>query len=197
MTVQNGDVLRITAKLQYNGNDIQNVFHLFNYGSAENDNVVSAAIETRIDTAYSYLNVYYPDDIIYTTIAIWNVTQGVPVSENAWPTMTAGGAGTADASPLQLAPLIKFGTAIARSQGRKYLGGFVEGQQDDGGTIGAVLQVALVTWAGHFLSSVIGGAAQMAFGNWNSTLGRFASYVAYTIDNYYRTQRRRVPGVGS
>ena len=196
MTVATGDVLRITAKMSLAGGAIQNVYHVLNFALPEDDSVVFDALAAELDDAYSEYTAYDPDAHLYDTIQMWNVTQDAPIDEQEWPVLTAGGSAS-DVAPLQLCGLVLFSTATARSQGRKYYGPFTEAAQSSAGYIlaGVVYDLGLI--AAHFLTATVAGDAQFAWGNWNNDLGRFASWQSATVQPLFRTQRRRVPGVGS
>lgn len=193
-----GDILRVTCKMHANnvGQDIQNVFHYKHYGDSATDTAWFTACATLMDTAYDALKTQIPNDVTFESIAVWDITQDRPVYEGSWPTLTAGTA-TADPLPSQTAALALFTSDKARSQGRKYLPPFAENACDTNGKLTSGATAALVTWIADVLLYVAAVNWHSVPGNWSPTKVRFAQWLAGLAQDYFRTQRRRVEGVGS
>lgn len=197
-TVAPGDVLRLTAKQSYIVGDVQNVYHFKHDGDSSLDSApVVAGLRTFIDDAYAELNAVTADGLFYDTINIFNLTQDEPLGEYSWPTLTQGAESATDAYTTQAAALVKFLTEVARSQGRKYIAGLVEGQVSTGGVISTALQTALGNFATELFTFPIVGGQEFILGNYNAALARFAEWSSAVIADRLATQRRRRAGTGS
>jgi len=192
-----GDIVRVTAKFLFHGTeDYSNVYHAqCALTGAASDASVHAAIAAKLDSQYDYVVPFQSLAFDYTTIETWNVTQDRPMVEAAWPSLTAGEA-TGDALPAQCAALTLFGTNTARSQGRKFLAGFMESMSDSGGEILGTLLTALAQYASGLIVPMTITEGEMQFGNWSVDLARFADWASSKIGTVWRTQRRRVLGIG-
>lgn len=198
MTVQNGDIIRVTCKLAHNSgvDDIQNVYHYKAVlGTPASDLLIHNTIAANMELAYTEINTRIPNTTTYTTIESWNVTQDAPMVEAAWPTLTAG-TGTGEFMPAQCAPLCLFSTATARSQGRKYLP-FLREADMNGGILSAATLADIADMIAILLAVLDPGDGNLYIGNWRKTPARFAQWVAGEVQSIVRTQRRRVRGVGS
>lgn len=198
MPVLAGDVVRLTVMCEMGGEDVQNVFYVKNYGSTGVDNSTFLAdAVTWLDDCYDNIDALQGNNLEYSTIQAYNMTSGVPIGEDTWDTMTVGGNSTDQEYAKQIAALVRFTTNVARSQGRKFLGGFTELDFDNGG----VLSSGLVTALGLFAADVIAGftsdGQDFEAGNYNDTLTRFAPWLTAIVNTYAAVQRRRASGVGS
>lgn len=196
MTVVNGDVLRITAKMSLLEGDVQNVFHVLNYSGSEDDAVVWDALAARVDAAYADIVDQFTDILMFDTIQIVNLTGDALVGEDVWPTLVDGDV-SGNTMPFQIAPLVLFGTDVLRSQGRKYLPPPWISAVVGSGVLFGNFKLQLAGWAAYFLTGVTAGSAAFTWGNWNPTLGRFAVWTSAFVEDRVRTQKRRFPGLGS
>lgn len=199
MSVAVGDVVRVTCKMTFDtGDAVQNVYHYQNTGSAAiADATFVTDVASQMNTAYSNLNSNISSAISYDTIEVFNVTQDAPIDEVAWPTLTVGGNSATQAYATQVAALVKFATATARSQGRKYMAGLVEGSVDGKGFLVTAMQTALATFGADIVNGFTSSGQVVLPGNWNPTLSRFAKWTAAIVADYVATQRRRRVGSGA
>lgn len=197
MAISIGDIIRVTAKMQWNEEDIQNVYHLeAQSATSDSDLTVLGEIADTLDSAYDYLDTAIPNDVTFDSIVGYNLTQERYMGEVSWPTLTAG-SNVGDPLPPQTAPLVRFGTDTLGSQGRKFFPPMTDADLDSDGTISSAVATALGNVATILLAGVDSGTWTMKFGNWNVDLARFATWVSAFVNAYYATQRRRRPGVGS
>ncbi len=196
MALNDGDIVRITSKMEWVGSDIQNVWHVKYAGPVVSDAQAVTDISNSQNAIYSLINGRVNGAIQYTTIAVWNITQDRPMGEVSWPTLTAG-AGIGQMSPVQCAPLTLFNTDVARSQGRKYWPPFSEGDIDGGGVLAAGAVSDLLSAIIAILIDAPVGGGVITYGNWNETLQRFAAWVTGVVVDFVKTQRRRYAGSGS
>jgi len=195
--IENGDVVRVTAKLSHGVNDLRNVYHVLYSGTAPvEDEFFVADTADKLDNAYLEIVSIFPTGVQFDTIEFFNITQDRPVDEVVWPTMTEGD-GTGTNAAYQLAALVNFGVDAPRSSGRKYLGTLAGTVVGSGGTILAPHITELGLYAAELLADWFfeNGIAQ--FGVFSKLYNRFAPYVTAGLDVLARTQRRRVSGVGS
>jgi len=197
MSVNNDDVLRVTAKMHMGVVDIQNVFHIQAQGTGTlGDAAAVSAIALRLDDAYANMVAQLSDNLQFDTIEVFNVTQDAPMDEVTWPTLVDGDV-VSDQLPTQVAGLVRFTTNVARSQGRKFIGGVIEGDNDANGLPDTDVLTALAAFAADVLTPWLIGSGNFAFGNYNVDLTRFAEWVSPIINTIWSTLRRRRFGVGS
>lgn len=198
MTLGADDIIRVTAKMRQGSDDIQNVFHFKNtgIGGAEDDDVMTN-VAAWMDGVYDNIDALQGNAHTYESIDVYNVTDAAPIGEIAWPTLTVGGDSTADEYAKQVAGLIRFTTNVAKSQGRKFIGGLTEAGFDSGGLLTSAVQTALAAMASDILEEISWDTVNLLVGNWNPTLSRFVPWVEALVNAYGATQRRRATGVGS
>lgn len=198
MTVAVGDIVRVTAKFSWGSDENLNVFHVKNNGSSGVDDAAfMTAVAAWLDGTWQLINTHLASGMSYVSIEGYNVTQDAPIDEVAWPTLTAGAQTTDSAYALQTAALVKFGTQVAKSQGRKFIAGLTEAGVQGAGLLNSTVASALIGFAGRLITGFTASGEQFDFGNWNDTLSRFALWTYSEIGNYLATQRRRKAGVGS
>lgn len=195
MTVVADDIIRVTAKMEVVANANQNVWHAKITGGPATDAEVVTAFANGMNEIYNSLVGYMQTSSVFVSIAIWNVTQDRPLGDVPWPTLTTGGSASAN-SAYQLAPLVKFNTLVARSQGRKYIPVRTVDAYEGGGIITAGELANLAAFASDALAFVDFGVWGYKFGNWNKNLMRFAPWDSAVIDDRVKTQRRRYLGSG-
>lgn len=197
MTVSVGDVIRATAKMSQGVSDIQNVYHFKASGSGTaTDQAVMDALSTKLDDAYTDFNAFLSSGFLYNSIEYFNITQDEPMGDEDWPVLTVGGT-VAETLPFQTSVLCLFGTAVTKSQGRKFLPPMIETASDDAGVVSSAVVTAVTAYIVEILATKVTGTINLDPGNWNGTLVRFAEWLSGTINQFMKTQRRRVPGVGS
>ena len=197
MAISIGDVIRVTAKLSWNQEDIQNVYHVrSNSATTDSDTIVLGEIADDLEDAYGYIIAAMHDEMTFDSISAYNVTADRFMGEISWPTLTAGTEGN-DPLPMQNSGLVRFATDVLGSQGRKYLGVFTTASLDADGTLSSTLVTALGNFGAQLINGISGASWSGEYGNWNETLARFATWAEAFVNIYYCTQRRRRPGVGS
>lgn len=197
MTVEVGDILRVTAKMSVLTDDVQNVYHYEASGTGTaTDAATMTAIALALDDAYEEIVAELTTGLRYDTIEFFNVTQDVPMGEDAWPNQVTGSA-VGEILPLQCSAVCLFGTATARSQGRKFLPPMKEEASDSRGVVNAATITAILLLIIELLTGVTVGTLTFHPGNWNLLLTRFAEWISGTINPVMKTQRRRVAGVGA
>lgn len=191
------DVLRINARMRYNGaSDIINAYEvLIASGTPGDDANVFDACNTIVNAAYVHLNGSIPAEITYADITVYNKTKETLVGSGAWDTLTAG-AGAADAMPPQIANLVVFPTASLRHQGRKYLPPFTEGLYDNGLISSGGLSL-LDLYGDQIMAGVSGFGFVGEFGVQGVNDFIWRPFVSFKIIPAARTQRRRTVGFGS
>jgi len=197
MTVHSGDVLRCTAKMTFNGRDVQNTYHILADDTGDiADGAVVAFIEARMEDAYTELLAKLSDNLLFDSIVIKNMTQDTPLSDSGWPVLTNGNGVTGDAPPA-VAGLVKFPTATARSQGRKFLGGLITSAIDTAGDPSNDFLVDMASFITELLGNWIVGTGELVFGNYNPVTERFVEWISGLVVSTFKTQRRRYSGSGS
>lgn len=192
------DIIRVVCRMELDGtDDVQNVYHCKNLGPvAMSAAVFLAAIETFMAGAYGGLEFEQTDEFTYEDITCYNVTQSTILGQTAFGVRSQGSS-TQHRLPNQVAGLITFGVASSGSPGKKYIGGFTEDSNDDGGIVAAGPITALGQLATALLAGISIAGSDFEFGNYNVPLLRWAAWVSAVIDVVWSTQRRRKQGVGS
>lgn len=197
MPVNNGDVLRVTARFRMFDEDVQNVFHLQsnNTGSVA-DATADAAIVTWLDDAYNNLSAEISDELERVDIVIQNLTEGTPARFSMWDTYPTP-SDTNTPLPLQVSALVTFPSNTVKSIGRKFVAGFTEADNVDPGVPDSSIISVLSTWATDILSAITLGTGLLEAGNFNYNTSTFAKWLFAQIATFWATQRRRRAGVGS
>lgn len=198
MTVQINDIVRVTAKLEQGGDDIQNVYHVKNVGSgAVADATFLASAVTWMDDCYDYMDALMGDAVDFVSVEAFNITQGAPIGEDSWDTMTSGGDAANQEYAKQCCALIRFPTATAKSQGRKFIGGLTEALLDNGGVLTGAVTTQLGLMAAEILAGFVSDTQDFEVGNWSASKSRWAPWISAIVNTYNAVQRRRAAGVGS
>lgn len=196
MTVEVDDILQVTPRFLYAPSNMQNDYFVKMVGPAGvPDDVFDTATAVWLEVCYTNLLAKQTQGLGYNDILIRNVTQDTPTRFEPWPTLTAGLSG-GDTLPLQVAGLVSFPTTYTKSQVRKYIPGLMEIDSLTGGDLSATLVAALVDYAIDVLAGYLAAGNDVEVGAWNDLLQRFAPIVASSVSGIFRTQRRRVKGVG-
>jgi hypothetical protein len=195
--VQSGDVIRITDKMTLFANAQNNVYHVTYSGPTFVDSdTLLADIKTWMEAIHGDLAATQVSQLTYDSVDAYNLTQDAPMGELPMTTTTEGEV-TGDSLPMQTAAVIRFTTGVARSQGRKFFGGFAEGAQADGGILQAGPLATLAIVAALILDGFSSGSGDCVPGNYSTALTRFAPYAAALINTVMGTQRRRRYGIGT
>lgn len=197
--VQPGEFIRATCKMTLAGEDVQNVYYYKHDGSSDaGELLVHAAIAVALDDAYDEIDALMTDDMTFDTIETYNVTQGAPINETAWPALTAGGA-AGERMPSQVAALVTFPTGVRKSLGKKYLGVFTEAENDQFGQPIAALQTALAAFVTEVLAIVVADGENFIVGHIRKVADEvsFIAWVSGIVESIWATQRRRKKGTGS
>lgn len=197
MTVDNGNVCRVTAKMSVDSNDIQNVFHVVTVGAgghADFDWLEECA--QWVDDVYATVEAQINEAVLFDTVEAYNMTKDEYIGEIGFPELIDGG-DESDMLPIQCAALVLFQTPTLRSQGRKFLPPFGEGWSlpDGSPSPGAITQMG-------FFAAVALAGFQVDLddcfpGNYRISGGAFIPWTNGLVQDFYATQRRRYRGSGS
>jgi len=198
MTVSPGDIVRATCKMTLSGTeDLQNVYYFQHAGSVVlSDAVVENQMISFLNTAYDKINNEQSNQVDYTTVNLYNVTTRELVAESPWPGVSSG-TRTDPALPYQVSALITFPTALAKTLGKKYIGGFTEFTNGQYGTPTAALITALGNFAVDLLSGLEIGGEPFPIGHIRTDPLTFIAWSTGLIEALWATQRRRKFGIGS
>jgi len=197
MTVQVGDVVRVTAKMAVDNEAVQNVYHYQNAGpGALSDSDFIDAVGGRLDGVHGGLNSNISDQLDYTTIEFYNVTQSNALGEVSWPTQTSGGQTSSNLLPTQVAGLLTFSTGLSKSLGKKFLGGLTIAAGDFDGAPNAAIQAALATFGTNLLGVLTKNGNTIKVGNYRVATATFIEWIAPIVEQIFATMRSRKIGVG-
>lgn len=197
MTVDNGDVIRATEHFTWDGTeDFVNVWHYqCNGAGGLADSVVMAGLASEIDGTLGFLVEDQSEKLVYGLIDFFNMTKDLPMGSVPHPTNTDG-ALASDPLPTQCAALITFRTAEKKSVGRRYIPGFTEDDSSDGGNISSATLANLAEYAAALIGGTTIAGNIFKPGHWRKLYEVFSEWLLPVVDTVYRTQRRRVKGVG-
>lgn len=149
------------------------------------------------ETAYAFVAPYISDGVssLSAEIAYYDPGLGEWNTEatNNW-TLLAG-TSTADMAPHGNAPVVRFETATAKRQGRKFLPGMVESATTDSTLTGAAI-AGLLSYGITADNPVSDQGTSISMGVWNPTLGFKGFSGTVLVNTITGYQRRRKPGVG-
>ncbi len=198
MTVNAGDVARITAEFtSQQSDDAQHVYHVQHVdGTDIGDQAFMDVVRDRLEVLYTDLE----DDIAvtYTPIQITGklVIGGLQVLPDTNWTGGLSFTNVIDPLPPQVAALIRAGTNISKVQGRKYIFGLTEEDQDAGSWTGTMI-TELAKYAANWIADFIVSGRTFRFGVVNTPPTLFRQFTNSVVNANSRTQRRRTIGRGS
>lgn len=197
MPVNVGDIIRVVARMSWDENEIQNVYHLrVTQGDDEANADVLDDIAECLDDAYAFIDQEISNRVAFDSIEAYNLTEDEYLGIVDWPTLAEGGA-VNDPLPPQTAALALFNTQTPRSQGRKFLPVMTIAQLQHDGTVEDDTLAAIEQYIIALLAGVVGAHVEAEFGNWNEALERFADWVIGEARDLFATQRRRYLGRGA
>jgi hypothetical protein len=197
MAITVGDVLRITARMLFVGNQIQNIYHfLVETADAGDDDDWMADISEVLDTAHTNMLSRYSDSLTFEDISGINITQDEVLPIVAWDTLVVG-VNVSDPLAPQVAALAFWGTITPEVVARKFLGVFGVDVQDggimDGSTVANVLSYADDIEASVFPNAIDRNAVP---GVYRVEPARFTRLGLAQVNEVMMTQRRRTRGRG-
>jgi len=194
-----GDIIRATAKMDYGGDDIQNVFHYRYNGPDVVDTTAISSVLAAIDNIYDNFEPAMNTGLAFTTIDITNVTQGLVYPDEDWPNQTTGG----DADPVmpnQCCLMMLGRTNRSKTLARKFMGPFTEGDHTGNAWVSGLVSsagTALVDWLTGYS---FGGGSQLSpvvVHYVNNAINRVSDILTGVVTDAVYTQRRRRKSVGS
>ena len=202
MSILAGDILRVVATLVWlDGNLNQNVFNAVVTGGGSpfaDADIVDDAV-TWVGDMYAHLVTLMSDEVDGSQVQVYVYDSGDDdwdeVGTDPW---VYDPSSVSDQLPRGVAALINANTLDPDVQGKKYIGGMVEGNIADG-LWESGLVTALGLFAAEWLAGFTGGTsgATWAPGIWSPTGTNFhasnGAFITPTIPAY---QRRRKRGVG-
>lgn len=202
MAISEGDIIRIVPTLLFPDDVVmQNVFHfvLTTIVGDGDEATVTADAEEYVQDIFDNFFANYVAEIDGDLIKVYVYDSvGDDFDEIGTGALTITGTAATEMLPHGVALMQSFFTTDPDVQGRKYWGGFPEGNQQTGSWIGNVLTNAVAAAAdvvGTFTASIGGNIYQPVV--WSPTKRSALAYSGVvdtnTIVNY---QRRRRPGVG-
>lgn len=199
MTTNVGDIIRVAPRMtSSNSGDLVNVYHfkLTGPGSLSDADMIDDMCDL-MDAMYDVLDTSITDEISFSDINVFNVTQDTPHGPQDWPTLTAG-SNQAVPLPSQTAAFIQTPTGLSRSWGRKFLGGFTTDHLSQDGNIATGFLAVLVSFANVWLNQT----GVTLNGTWEpviySTIDlSWRAILSATVNNIWATIRRRRVGVGA
>lgn len=198
MTIQIGDVLEASARMEFQGVDDQVNVYQFVLGTpgpiSDEDGVED--ILDLIEAIYTLWKVAMSTLTLFRDIRIRNVTQDEVLGTFPWPTLTAGEA-AADCIPPGNCGLINFHTPIPRVTPRKYMGSLVTTQMEADGSLGAAIVTRLSDIATLLLDVWVGTSGDWLYGYFSPKTSTFVFPQSATVSDITAYQRRRKQGRGS
>lgn len=200
MTVQVDDILRAAARLTFENDedDIVNVYHFGVSGGAETEAQTLLNIGIFLDDMYQTVQGRMATDVDFQEISVKNVTQNIVLGDTPWPTLTVG-ALAAEQLPPQVTALVIANTLSPSRQGRKYLGGFTE-TDNDSGVVGSALIANLANFAIDYVATRVINTItyrSVIMEAPDGPLQPIHPLETGKVITAFRTQRRRTVGRGS
>jgi len=198
MPIAVGDILRITAVMQFDGlDDIVNVYHVkVDTNATANDDQFMDEMADAMNDLYTTINIALSELVTYIEVQGQNITQNELLPSKPWPTLVAG-LSTSTPLPSQVSACVFHRTLRPKTRASKFLPVMTEGQNDGNGKIGAGTITVLQAFADALTSGFAGSQSFSFYGAYNAGLDRFTDVVLGIVPVRWRTQRRRRLGVGS
>lgn len=185
------------------GPQVRNIHHYEFPGYVPDQTQLEEFVDA-VDAAYkSNLQAYFWDNTAFNNYTVRRVDSGDLPSQDITP--TAGSWDGSDSNhkmPNQLAAMgtFKAPTVFPRSS-RTYFFPFTEQWNASGGTIDSSLLAAIAAWADDMFTISITGdpdAVKVAveYTGDPRVVSDYNTLTSFTIENLWRTQRRRIAGVG-
>lgn len=153
---------------------------------------------TNQETAWAAIEDYVTDEVESTTTELAELD---PVTDE-WNTIEVlnsstlvGAAAIGDMLPHGNSPIVRFFTAVAKRQAKKFLVGFLESTCSDS-ILTVAVEAALAVWAVLVDNSITEGGNTLVAGVYNDTLGFKGLSQTAEVNTITGYQRRRKPGVG-
>lgn len=193
------DVFRIAVRmLGPSGQDIINVFHalVYNYVTGT-DADCAEELAALIAGYYQDLEPCITTEQTGVDMSVQNVTTGTVQGTFGFSPAFAGDL-TGDTMPPQASLYSYFRTGISRRIGKKFWGIINEASQDNGlaGGLVATIGTFLAYWLGSPTGAITGNTYKWGVYNDNLTPS-FAQFTEAVAQSRQRTQKRRLPGIGS
>lgn len=203
MAVPTNTVLRVVASMLWtDGNVNQNVFNCLITGGAGpyDDQDVTDDMEDWLDNMYLNLTTSISDELDGNEVLVykWD-TVGLDWDEVASQAWTWNPSQVLEQLPRGVAGLVRLWTEDPDVQGKKYLPGICEGDNEDG-LLGGALLIAMLAFAADWYTPFVGAATGATFtpGIW-SVLGsvfRLAvDHIAANAIPAYQRRRKRNVGI--
>lgn len=203
MAVPTNTVLRVVASMLWtDGNVNQNVFNCLITGGAGpyDDQDVTDDMEDWLDNMYLNLTTSISDELDGNEVLVykWD-TVGLDWDEVASQAWTWNPSQALEQLPRGVAGLVRLWTEDPDVQGKKYIPGICEGDNEDG-LLGGALLIALLAFAADWYTPFVGAASGATFtpGIW-SVLGSVfrlgVDHIAANAIPAYQRRRKRNVGI--
>lgn len=198
MTVNQNDVLEVSARMEFNGTeDIVGVYQFQKTDAVPTaDALVVTDILNIMETIYLVLNTGFQLLQLYRDIRIANKTQATVIGTFGWPTLTAG-VNTFDATAPGVCALVNFTTPVPKVNPRKYFGVFTEPNMQVDGTWSGGLITLVGSAVAFLVLPIVEVNGNYQYGYDSPKSGLFESAAALVITDVPAYQRRRKQGRGS
>ena len=201
MSVAENDILRIVASLLWtDGNVNQNVYNCKISGGSPPyaDADVADDAEDWLDNMYANITIIISDELDGNEVLVYKYdAAGDDWDEVTSQSFTWNPSSTSDQLPRGVAALLRLWTTDPDVQGKKYIGGMVEGALIDGLWQGTDL-ITLLAFAADWYTPFVGAATGATFtpGIWSVATTAFLAGVdhisASAIPAYQRRRKRTV-----
>lgn len=205
MTIQNGDILRVTINgTLSDGTKVQNrKTFMADISVPLADSIILIAIDTWVETLYGYVASYIPTstDLEQGTVdliewnavdSIWEVVRNVGVY-SPLDTFSAADEGL----PNQVAPFVVGGTLRPKTRGRLFVFPFSEASQAYGILVTAALTALGNLATQYILDQAVDAAGYLRSGVVRENVDAWYEFQSVEASDVLGTQRRRRKGVGT
>jgi len=200
MALSIGDIIRVTARQEYDGTDDNiNVFH-FGIAAPPTPNTNASLLSDMADfmaVAYAEMAAVLSNRLGAVDITLYNVTDDVPIGVTNWGVDYSGGTGSSESMPHADCVLVLMPTGQKRTVGRIYISPLLESSQNAGSWNSTAL-TAVANFVDMLRSP--GTAAlgtEVQFGVYKRGTGLLYAVDTVRIQSRTAYQRRRKPGRGS
>jgi len=190
------DIVRITARMSLQGQEVVNVHHFRVFATTAVSNAAfMTEVAAYLNSVYGNLDNEQADDLVYVDVQGQNITQNEIMPTTAWPSLTTG-QGVENPLPNTVAFNVFFQTLRPKTRCTCFIPGFGVDDIAADGSIVASVRALLAQFGADLVGNQGTPNVTLTKGAYNRPLDRFTPVTAAVVPLRARTQRRRRPGVG-
>lgn len=200
MAVSVGDIIRVAARCEWNNtDDVVNTFHfeIFTVPTGGSEAAFMEDLSDHIAISYAFIEGNQNTGLVAADITAFNVTQDAPLGITSWSAFYTGGTSAGEALPAFNAALILWRTNVKNRQGRTFIGGLNETQQNGGFLVSGAVSALNNFTATIRESTDLANGTDIRLVVYSRTTGERSIPTLASVRPIVAIMSRRKPGRGS